>query len=119
MRELIELEKSWPELVTPDSPTQRVGGAPLEQFQSVRHSRPLLSLANAFEAGELRDFDRRVRQLAGTAVDYIVEPKIDGLTVVLTYEHSEFVLRELPVGMVTGEEITETSVQCACSHEIK
>lgn len=107
MRELIELERLYPEMVTPDSPTQRVGGAPLEQFRSVRHSVPLLSLGNAFEAGELRDFDRRVRQLAGVDVDYVVEPKIDGLTVVLTYENGEFVLGATRGDGFTGEDITD------------
>ena len=107
MRELVELERRYPELVTPDSPTQRVGGAPLKQFRSVRHSIPLLSLGNAFDAGELRDFDRRVRQLAGEAVDYVVEPKIDGLTVVLTYENGSFVLGATRGDGLTGEDITE------------
>lgn len=107
MRELERLEKEFPELITPDSPTQRVGGAPLEQFRSVRHTTPLYSLANAFDAGELRDFDRRVRQLAGTKVDYVVEPKIDGLTVVLTYENGEFVLGATRGDGITGEDITE------------
>ncbi len=107
MRELVELERRYPELVTPDSPTQRVGGAPLKQFRSVRHGTPLLSLGNAFDAGELRDFDRRVRQLAGEAVDYVVEPKIDGLTVVLTYENGNFVLGATRGDGLTGEDITE------------
>ncbi|AFV11121.1 DNA ligase LigA [Thermacetogenium phaeum DSM 12270] len=107
MRELVELERRYPELVTPDSPTQRVGGAPLKQFRSVRHSTPLLSLGNAFDAGELRDFDRRVRQLVGEAVDYVVEPKIDGLTVVLTYENGNFVLGATRGDGLTGEDITE------------
>ena len=107
MRELESLEREFPELITPDSPTQRVGGAPLEQFRSVRHTTPLFSLANAFEAGELRDFDRRVRQLSGTAIDYVVEPKIDGLSVVLTYENGEFVLGATRGDGITGEDITE------------
>ena len=107
MRELESLEREFPELITPDSPTQRVGGAPLEQFRSVRHTTPLFSLANAFDEGELRDFDRRVRQLSGTKVDYVVEPKIDGLTVVLTYENGEFVLGATRGDGITGEDITE------------
>lgn len=61
MQELIEIENAFPELRTPDSPTQRVGGQPLEAFQKVRHDIPMLSLANAFGEGDLRDFDRRVR----------------------------------------------------------
>ncbi|MFY9272786.1 MAG: NAD-dependent DNA ligase LigA [Thermacetogeniaceae bacterium] len=107
MRELESLERKFPELITPDSPTQRVGGAPLEQFRSVRHTTPLFSLANAFDEGDLRDFDRRVRQLSGTAVDYVVEPKIDGLSVVLTYENGEFVLGATRGDGITGEDITE------------
>ncbi|MGB4043722.1 MAG: NAD-dependent DNA ligase LigA, partial [Thermacetogeniaceae bacterium] len=105
--ELESLEREFPELITPDSPTQRVGGAPLEQFRSVRHTTPLFSLANAFDEGDLRDFDRRVRQLSGTAVDYVVEPKIDGLSVVLTYENGEFVLGATRGDGITGEDITE------------
>lgn len=107
MRELENFEKLYPELITPDSPTQRIGGAPLDQFRSVKHAAPLFSLANAFEDGELRDFDRRVQQLVGAAVDYVVEPKIDGLTVVLTYENGDFVLGATRGDGITGEDITE------------
>lgn len=107
IRDLERLEGEFPELITPDSPTQRVGGAPLDEFRTVRHSTPLFSLANAFEDGELRDFHRRVLQLSGTAVDYIVEPKIDGLSVVLTYENGEFVLGATRGDGITGEDITE------------
>jgi len=107
VRELVELEKQFPELVTPDSPTQRVGGEPLPEFQSVEHPVPLLSLANAFEPEELRDFDRRVRQLAGTDVDYVVEPKIDGLSVALTYENGIFVQGATRGDGYTGEDVTE------------
>lgn len=107
-RALERLEGEFPELITPDSPTQRVGGAPLDQFRTVRHTTPLFSLANAFEAGELRDFDRRVRQLSDIrAVDYLVEPKIDGLSVVLTYENGEFMLGATRGDGITGEDITE------------
>ncbi|MGB9792153.1 MAG: NAD-dependent DNA ligase LigA [Thermacetogeniaceae bacterium] len=107
LKELEELERQFPELVTPDSPTQRVGGAPLPEFKSVRHPVPLLSLANAFEPEELKDFDRRVRELAGAAVDYIVEPKIDGLTVVLTYENGTFVQGATRGDGLVGEDVTE------------
>lgn len=107
VRELERLEREFPELISPDSPTQRVGGAPLKQFRTVRHTTPLLSLANVFDAEGLRDFHRRVQQLSGTAVDYIVEPKIDGLTVVLTYENGEFVLGATRGDGITGEDITE------------
>ncbi len=106
-RELERLEGELPELITPDSPTQRVGGAPLKQFRTIRHSTPLFSLSNAFEDGELLDFDRRVRQLSAAEVDYIVEPKIDGLSVVLTYENGDFVLGATRGDGMTGEDITE------------
>jgi len=107
VRELEKLEKQYPELITPDSPTQRVGGEPLSEFKTVRHPVPLLSLANAFEPAELKDFDRRVRQLAGTQVDYVVEPKIDGLTVVLTYENGVLVQGATRGDGAVGEDVTE------------
>lgn len=107
IRELERLEGEFPELITPDSPTQRVGGAPIDEFRTVRHTTPLFSLSNAFEDGELRNFDRRVRQLSGSEVDYLVEPKIDGLSVVLTYENGEFVLGATRGDGIFGEDITE------------
>lgn len=87
MQELIELEKEHPELVTPDSPTQRIGGAPLDAFEKVVHRTPMLSLANAFNEGDLRDFDRRVRQEVGDQFSYVCELKIDGLAISLRYEN--------------------------------
>ncbi len=107
MRELVALETEHPRLVVPDSPTQRVGGQPLAGFQSVGHPVALLSLDNAFEAAELRDFDRRVQQLAGGAVDYVVEPKIDGLTVVLAYENGSFIQAATRGDGLTGEDVTQ------------
>ncbi len=90
MNELKRIEAAHPELLTPDSPTQRVGGKPAEGFKKVRHSRPMLSLDNAYSAEELADWDRRVRELAGNLpVDYIAELKLDGLSVALRYEASE------------------------------
>ena len=86
LRRLKEIEASHPELVTPDSPTQRVGGQPLAAFDKVTHAAPLLSLGNAFSAEELRAFDNRVRSAAGRAVEYVVELKIDGLAVNLIYQ---------------------------------
>ena len=81
MRGLQELEQHHPELITPDSPTQRVGGKPREGFVKVPHSSPMLSLDNALNEGELRDFDRRVRDLLGGAsFAYVVELKLDGLS---------------------------------------
>lgn len=91
LRELEDLEKKYPSLASPHSPTQRVGGQPGEGFATVHHLTPMMSLSNAFEAGELEDFDRRVRQaLSGEAVQYVVEPKIDGLAVSIFYENGLF-----------------------------
>src|SRR5881628_2021699 len=81
MRRLRELESEHPLLITPDSPTQRVGGRPREGFIKVRHSAPMLSLDNALDEQELRDFDRRVRELLnGEPYKYVVELKMDGLS---------------------------------------
>lgn len=107
LRELIELEEKYPELRTPDSPTQRVGGAPRPEFGTVVHRVPMFSLANAYSEEELRDFDRRVRDLAGEVkVEYVVELKIDGLAVSLTYENGVFVQGATRGDGVTGEDIT-------------
>ncbi len=107
MRELEKLEEQFPELVTPYSPTQRVGGRPREGFTTLRHLSPMLSLANAFNEGELRDFDRRVRQaLADEQVEYVVEPKIDGLAVSLCYENGYFIRGATRGDGETGEDIT-------------
>src|SRR5699024_1041742 len=78
LQELIQLEDQFPDLITSDSPTQRVGGEPLGAFEKVEHRIPMLSLGNAFNEGDLRDFDRRVREVVGDAVSYICELKIDG-----------------------------------------
>ena len=91
IRRLMELEAEYPEFYSPDSPTQRVGGAPMEGFGTVVHSSPMLSLANAFNSQELIDFDRRVRSIVGDEVEYVAEFKIDGLSVVLEYENGSFV----------------------------
>jgi len=87
MNELKRLEAAHPEFVTPDSPTQRVGGKPADGFKKAQHSRPMLSLDNAYSAEELADWDRRVRELAGNLpVEYAAELKLDGLSVALVYE---------------------------------
>jgi DNA ligase (NAD+) len=87
MHRLQDLETQHPGLVTPDSPTQRVGGQPAEEFPTVRHSLPMLSLDNTYSVEELRDFDRRVRELSGRSkVEYVGELKLDGLSMALTYE---------------------------------
>lgn len=107
MMELIKLEEAFPELKTSDSPTQRVGGSVLESFQKVVHKTPMLSLGNAFNDVDLRDFDRRVRQAVGDDVQYVVELKIDGLAVSLRYENGLFVQGATRGDGTTGEDITE------------
>ncbi|UWG96056.1 NAD-dependent DNA ligase LigA [Dehalobacter sp. DCM] len=105
IRELIAIEKKHPEWVTLDSPSQRVGGYVASQFPKVRHPEPMLSLDNAFNADELKDFDRRVRSAAPDA-EYVVELKIDGLTLALTY-HDGVLARGATRGDgEVGEEIT-------------
>src|SRR5581483_7313995 len=89
MRRLKELEAAHPSLITPDSPTQRVGGKPREGFIKVEHSRPMLSLDNAYNEQELRDWERRVRELAGTDdIEYVCEFKLDGMSLALSYQAS-------------------------------
>ncbi|MCL6637909.1 MAG: NAD-dependent DNA ligase LigA [Alicyclobacillus sp.] len=105
MRELHALEAAFPQWVTPDSPTQRVGGAPLAGFAKVRHEQPMLSLANAYSAEDLFDFDRRVRATVGP-VRYVCELKIDGLAVSLLYEQGRFVRGATRGDGETGEDIT-------------
>src|SRR6201991_1221567 len=92
MRRLQELETQHPELMSPDSPTQRVGGKPREGFVKVRHSSRMLSLDNALNEAELREFDRRVRDLlGGEPFRYVAELKMDGLSMAAHYEHGRFV----------------------------
>ncbi len=87
-RELKDLEAAHPELITPDSPTQRVGGSPLSEFPSVTHKEPMLSLENTYSEEEVRDFEVRIRrQLGDTHLSYVAEPKIDGLSLSVTYEN--------------------------------
>ena len=91
-RELEALEAAHPELITSDSPTQRVGAPPDTAFAPIQHRLPMLSLANAFNEQEVRDFDRRARERTDVAsLRYVVEPKMDGLAVSLTYEHGRLV----------------------------
>lgn len=107
IRRLMELEAEYPEFYSPDSPTQRVGGAPMEGFGTVVHSSPMLSLANAFNSQELIDFDRRVRSIVGDEVEYVAEFKIDGLSVVLEYENGSFVRGATRGDGQVGEDVTE------------
>ena len=108
MRELVELEAAYPELVTPDSPTQRVGGAPLEAFETVRHRAPMMSLANAFDRAELEAFDARVRRMLGVdSVEYVAELKIDGVAVSLSYEEGLLVRGATRGDGEVGEDVTQ------------
>ncbi|SFQ97296.1 NAD-dependent DNA ligase LigA [Desulfoscipio geothermicus] len=107
MVELQQLEKEYPFLITPDSPTQRVGGKPREGFVTVKHAVPMLSLGNAFSEEDLREFDRRVKSaLGGERYEYVVELKIDGLAVSLTYQNGVFVQGATRGDGETGEDIT-------------
>ncbi|WP_347321467.1 NAD-dependent DNA ligase LigA [Rossellomorea sp. RS05] len=106
LRELIELEGQFPDLKSPDSPTQRVGGAILDFFEKVEHRTPMLSLGNAFNEQDLRDFDRRVRQAVGEDFSYVCELKIDGLAVSLRYEGGRFVQGATRGDGSIGEDIT-------------
>ncbi|MDN5844069.1 MAG: NAD-dependent DNA ligase LigA [Alcaligenaceae bacterium] len=113
MRELLDIEAAHPEWVTSDSPTQRVGAAPLSAFQSVRHAVRMLSLGNAFDAADVRDFDERIAStlreaglLAGEAVEYVAEYKFDGLAVSLRYEGGLLVQASTRGDGETGEDVT-------------
>ncbi|NMB12596.1 MAG: NAD-dependent DNA ligase LigA, partial [Firmicutes bacterium] len=108
MRRLRSLEAAYPQLITADSPTQRVGGEPLAGFGQVEHHIPLLSLDNATTQGELWDFDSRARRRwVGSPLTYVVEPKIDGLAVSLTYEAGVFVRGATRGDGERGEDITQ------------
>ena len=107
-RELQALEAQHPELLTADSPTQRVGGKPLKSFAEVQHRTPMLSLNNAFSEEEVRAFDARIREALGvTEVEYAVEPKFDGLAITLTYRDGVFVQGATRGDGSTGEDVTE------------
>jgi DNA ligase (NAD+) len=107
LKELMRLEKEYPQLVTSDSPTQRVGGKPLTGFQTVHHPEPLLSLSNAFSDADLKSFHQRVSQVVKDRVEYVVELKIDGLTVALSYEDGLLVSGATRGDGYTGEDITQ------------
>jgi DNA ligase (NAD+) len=105
--ELLELEKEFPELAAPDSPSQRVGGAPLSAFKSVRHSVPMLSLDNTYSEEEIRDFVKRLEKLLpGEKLDWIVEPKVDGVAISLRYENGILVTGATRGNGTEGDDVT-------------
>ena len=107
LRELDELEAAHPQLVTPDSPTQRVGSAPSPKFAEVRHAIPMLSLGNAFSEGEVRDFVRRIEEkLERPSLVFSAEPKLDGLAISLRYEDGRFVQGATRGDGASGEDVT-------------
>jgi DNA ligase (NAD+) len=109
MRELEQLEADYPELYDPNSPTQRVGAPPLEEFQTVTHTIPMLSLANGQNEVEVREFDQRIRRFLAMDgdIDYVAEPKLDGLAVELVYERGYLVIGSTRGDGVNGENITQ------------
>ncbi len=105
--ELKKLEGEHPDLVTPDSPTQRVGGQPIDGFKTVKHSHPMLSIDNTYNRDELKEFDNRVRKVVkGEKVEYVVELKIDGVAIALTYEKGVFTLGATRGDGVYGDDVT-------------
>ncbi|UII56348.1 NAD-dependent DNA ligase LigA [Cytobacillus spongiae] len=106
IHELIQLEEAFPGLKTLDSPSQRVGGSILDMFEKVQHEIPMLSLGNAFNEQDLRDFDRRIRQAVGDRFTYVCELKIDGLAVSLRYENGLFMQGATRGDGTIGEDIT-------------
>ena len=107
MRELADLEAAHPELQTPDSPTRRVGGAPLDGFEKVAHALPMQSLENTYDRAELADFDAMVRAITGLGtVDYVVEPKIDGLAFSATYERGVLAVAATRGDGEVGDDVT-------------
>ena len=108
--QLRKLESQFPDLVTPDSPTQRVGGEPLPGFEQVTHAVPMLSIDNTYNEDELREFDGRVAKgLGGEAYEYVIDPKIDGVAISLRYEDGQLVLAATRGDGTTGDDITRNA----------
>lgn len=110
MKELIKLEAENPEFKRVDSPSNRVGGMALDKFDQVTHKNPMLSLSNAYSAEDLRDFDRRVKEMTDGDVEYVVEFKIDGLSVGITYENGEFKSAATRGNGIIGEDISKNAM---------
>ena len=114
LRTLTDLESAHPELVTPDSPTQRVGGKPLQSFASVRHAMAMISIDNTYSEGEVREFDQRVRKLLDAESDhsvysYVCEPKIDGVSLSLRYENGILIQASTRGDGETGDDVTQNA----------
>lgn len=111
MQELLQIEADFPKLQNPDSPSQRVGGAPLEQFSQIRHERPMLSLSNGFNDDDIHEFDKRLHKELGhtdaAIFDYVAEPKLDGLAVSIYYESRRFVHAATRGDGKVGEDISQ------------
>src|ERR1043165_10008140 len=106
-RQLVDLEKGFPDLIPSDSPTQRVGGEPLKAFKPVQHRQPMLSLDNTYSEEELHDFVNRVQKLLPhQTLDWIVEPKVDGVAINLRYEQGLFTCGATRGDGPTGDDIT-------------
>ncbi|MBN2057302.1 MAG: NAD-dependent DNA ligase LigA [Candidatus Saganbacteria bacterium] len=120
-RELKKLEQQYPDLITPDSPTQRVGGKPLKEFKTVIHKKPLLSLDNAMNMEELEEFDQRVRKgLSKDKIEYVCELKMDGLAVSLIYKKGRLQIGSTRGDGRTGEDITQNlKTVRSIPHELK
>ena len=117
-RDLRKLEEQFPELVTPDSPTQRVGGAPLESFLQVTHRTPMLSLDNTYSEEEVADFFRRLQRLIpGETIDAVIEPKVDGVALSVLYRHGVLEYAATRGNGVIGDDVTGIfgpSGRCRC-----
>src|SRR6266446_6885894 len=106
-RQLVDLEQQFPDLITPESPTQRVGGEPLKAFKPVQHRQPMLSLDNTYSQEELREFVNRVQKLLpNETLDWVVEPKVDGVAINLRYEKGVFTSGATRGDGTTGDDIT-------------
>jgi len=106
MAELIKLEKQFPQLASPYSPTQRVGGEITKEFQTVRHRTPMLSLSNTYTDTEIRDFDQRVRKTIGNEVEYVCELKFDGVAISLIYEDGKLIRGVTRGDGTQGDDVT-------------
>lgn len=107
MEELRRLEEKYPEFVTADSPTQRIGAPPAKEFKSVRHVKPMLSLDTAHTEEEIKAFDKRIKKEIGDSIEYVAEPKLDGLSVELIYENGKYVRGSTRGDGINGEDVTE------------